>query len=83
MAAGVLYDFSGKTALITDGSRGLGFEMAWAIAQRGADIIIASRNRENCQQAAETLSQHGNPPRVQHYSASISTLSWDNACPRS
>ncbi|CAN0550323.1 unnamed protein product, partial [Laminaria digitata] len=38
-----LLNFEGKVALITGGSRGLGYQMAKALAARGADIIIASR----------------------------------------
>src|SRR3546814_19075858 len=38
-----LFDFTGKVALVTGGSRGLGYRMAKALAQRGADLIVASR----------------------------------------
>ena len=50
-----LVDFSGKVALITGGSRGLGYEMARALAERGADVIIASRKLDNCEQVAEEM----------------------------
>lgn len=50
-----LFDFTGKVALVTGGSRGLGYQMAKAFATRGADIIIASRKIENCEVAAEDL----------------------------
>jgi NAD(P)-dependent dehydrogenase (short-subunit alcohol dehydrogenase family) len=48
-----LFDLSGKIALVTGGSRGLGLEMAQAFAARGADLIIASRKLEACEIAAE------------------------------
>jgi len=48
-----LFDFSGKVALVTGGSRGLGYQMVKAFAERGADVIIASRKLENCQKVAE------------------------------
>lgn len=48
-----LFDFSGKVALVTGGSRGLGYQIVKALAQRGADIIIASRKIENCEAVAE------------------------------
>ena len=38
-----LFDFTGKVALVTGGSRGLGYQMVKAFAERGADVIIASR----------------------------------------
>ncbi|MCK9544167.1 MAG: SDR family oxidoreductase [Novosphingobium sp.] len=48
-----LFDFTGKIALVTGGSRGLGYEMVKAFAQRGADVIVASRKLDNCEQVAE------------------------------
>jgi NAD(P)-dependent dehydrogenase (short-subunit alcohol dehydrogenase family) len=48
-----LFDFSGKIALVTGGSRGLGYQMVRAFAERGADLIIASRKLENCEKVAE------------------------------
>lgn len=48
-----LFDFTGKVALVTGGSRGLGYQMVKAFAERGADVIIASRKLENCEAVAE------------------------------
>ena len=48
-----LLNFEGKVALITGGSRGLGYQMAKALAARGADIIIASRKVDTCEAVAE------------------------------
>ena len=50
-AAG-LFDLSGKVAMITGGSRGLGLEMARAFAFAGASVLIASRKQEACAAAA-------------------------------
>lgn len=47
-----LFDFTGKVVLVTGGSRGLGLAMVRAFAERGADVIIASRKLESCEQAA-------------------------------
>lgn len=48
-----LFDFASKVALVTGGSRGLGYQMVKAFAARGADVIIASRKLENCEAVAE------------------------------
>ena len=48
-----LFDFTGQVALVTGGSRGLGYQMVRAFAERGADVIIASRKLENCEKVAE------------------------------
>lgn len=50
-----LFDFSGKVILVTGGSRGLGYRMVKAYAERGADVIIASRKVENCEKVAEEV----------------------------
>jgi len=54
-----LFDLSGKVALITGGSRGLGLEMVQAFSARGADVIIASRKLENCETAAQGVRKLG------------------------
>jgi NAD(P)-dependent dehydrogenase (short-subunit alcohol dehydrogenase family) len=48
-----LFDFTGKVALVTGGSRGLGYQMVKAFATRGADVIVASRRLEACEAVAE------------------------------
>lgn len=50
-----IFDLSNKHALITGGSRGLGFEMAKAFAARGAKVAVASRKLEQCERAAEEI----------------------------
>jgi NAD(P)-dependent dehydrogenase (short-subunit alcohol dehydrogenase family) len=50
-----LFDLTGKIALVTGGSRGLGYQMVRAFAQRGADVIIASRKLENCEAVAQEV----------------------------
>ncbi|MDE2301338.1 MAG: SDR family oxidoreductase [Sphingomonadales bacterium] len=47
-----LFTFTGKVVLVTGGSRGLGYQMVRAFAERGADVIIASRKLENCEKVA-------------------------------
>jgi NAD(P)-dependent dehydrogenase (short-subunit alcohol dehydrogenase family) len=47
-----LFDFTGKVALVTGGSRGLGYQIVRALAERGADVIIASRKLDACEAVA-------------------------------
>lgn len=47
-----LFDFSGKVALVTGGSRGLGREACLALARRGADIVVSSRKLDACEAVA-------------------------------
>lgn len=59
-----LLDLTGKTALITGGSRGLGREMALAFAERGADIAVVSRKLENCEAVAAEIKNLGRTARA-------------------
>ncbi|MFT4569767.1 MAG: NAD(P)-dependent dehydrogenase (short-subunit alcohol dehydrogenase family) [Hyphomicrobiaceae bacterium] len=57
---GDLFDLTGKTIVVTGGSRGLGLAMARAFAARGANLVIASRKLEVCQAVADELrNAHG------------------------
>jgi NAD(P)-dependent dehydrogenase (short-subunit alcohol dehydrogenase family) len=49
------FDLSGKVALVTGGSRGMGRAMVLAMAAAGADVVIASRKFENCELLAEEV----------------------------
>jgi NAD(P)-dependent dehydrogenase (short-subunit alcohol dehydrogenase family) len=55
MLADPYFDMSGKVALVTGGSRGLGYEMVRAYAERGADVIVASRKLDNCEKVADEV----------------------------
>jgi NAD(P)-dependent dehydrogenase (short-subunit alcohol dehydrogenase family) len=50
-----MFDLSGKVALVTGGSRGLGREMVAGFAQAGADVIIASRDADACAEYARQI----------------------------
>lgn len=54
-----LFDLTGKVALVTGGSRGLGKAMALAMAERGADIIVASREEAKCALVAAEIGALG------------------------
>jgi NAD(P)-dependent dehydrogenase (short-subunit alcohol dehydrogenase family) len=50
-----LFDLTGKVALVTGGSRGLGLQMVRAFADHGADIIIVSRKLDACEAVAQEV----------------------------
>jgi NAD(P)-dependent dehydrogenase (short-subunit alcohol dehydrogenase family) len=53
-------EFAGKVVLVTGGSRGMGREIVDAFAERGADVVVASRKLENCETvAAEVRDKYG------------------------
>jgi NAD(P)-dependent dehydrogenase (short-subunit alcohol dehydrogenase family) len=52
-----VFKLDGRVALITGGNRGLGFAMARALAEAGADIVVTSRQLEKAQQSATALAE--------------------------
>jgi gluconate 5-dehydrogenase len=54
-----LFDLKGKTALVTGGSRGLGLQMAHALGEAGARIMLSSRKAEDLEQATAELQAAG------------------------
>ena len=72
-----LFDLSGRTAIVTGGSAGLGRQMAEGLAEMGANLVLCARKKERCEQAAQELSALGvkmlalacdvrNPTDIQH-----------------
>ena len=57
-----VFDLTGKVVVVTGGSRGLGREIATAVARQGADVVIASRKLENCQEVADDDHKRDRPP---------------------
>ena len=54
-----LFDLTGKPALVTGGSRGLGLQMAHALGEAGARVLLSSRKAEDLEQAAAELQAAG------------------------
>ena len=54
-----LFDLTGKTALVTGGSRGLGLQLAHALGEAGAKVLISSRKADDLEQACAELQAAG------------------------
>lgn len=60
-----LFDLSGRTAIVTGGSRGLGRAMAVGLARVGASVVVASRSQESCAAVvAEIVAERGSAHAV-------------------
>ena len=54
-----LFDLSGKIALVSGASRGIGEGIARIFAEQGAHVIVSSRKIENCESIAKSIKQTG------------------------
>ena len=54
-----LFDMTGRVAIVTGGSRGLGLSIARILAAAGARVVIASRRLDACERAASLLAREG------------------------
>lgn len=59
MSVSELFDLDGRTAVITGGSRGLGLQIAEALAEQGARLVLAARRQEGLDAAAAQLREQG------------------------
>ncbi|MGR3312632.1 SDR family oxidoreductase [Roseovarius indicus] len=63
-----LFDLTGRTALVTGSSMGIGFALARGLAQAGARLVLNARNADRLKEAAENLRAEG---------AEVDTLPFD------
>jgi NAD(P)-dependent dehydrogenase (short-subunit alcohol dehydrogenase family) len=68
-----LFDLTGKVAIVTGSSRGIGRAIAEALAHHGAKVAISSRNIEACQDVAATINARHGDARAIAVAASISS----------
>src|ERR1700675_1778859 len=54
-----MFDISGRVAIVTGGSVGLGRQMAEGLAEMGANLVLCARKKERCLQAAKELQKLG------------------------
>ena len=54
-----LFDLSGRVAIVTGGSIGLGRQMAQGLAEMGANVVLCARKKERCEAAAEEVRSLG------------------------
>src|SRR3546814_11360594 len=70
--SGEMFDLSGKVAIVTGSSRGIGRAIAEAYAEAGARVVISSRKQSACDTVAETINARYGEERAIAVAASIS-----------
>ncbi|MEO5972332.1 MAG: SDR family oxidoreductase [Sphingomicrobium sp.] len=67
-----LFDLSGKVAVVTGSSRGIGKAIAEALADHGAKVVISSRKQDACEEVAKAINAAHGEGRAVAIAASIS-----------
>lgn len=57
MSSDTLFNLSGKTAIVTGASRGIGEAIARRLAQHGANVIVSSRKIDACQSVVDAINE--------------------------
>ena len=67
-----LFDLTGRCAVVTGSSRGIGRAIAEAMADHGANVVISSRRQDACEAVAEAIGERHGPGRAVAVAANIS-----------
>jgi NAD(P)-dependent dehydrogenase (short-subunit alcohol dehydrogenase family) len=70
---GELFDLTGKVAIITGSSRGIGRAIARQLAEHGANVVISSRKKQQCEETAAEINAAVATERAFAFAASISS----------
>ena len=67
-----LFDLTGKVALLTGSSKGMGKSMAEALAEHGANVVVSSRKLDQCEATAAEINERcgrgsSHRHRLQHW----------------
>jgi NAD(P)-dependent dehydrogenase (short-subunit alcohol dehydrogenase family) len=73
-----LFDLTGKVAVVTGGSRGLGRSMVLALAEAGADVVVSSRKADACEEVAALVREQTGRRALAH---ACHVANWDELEP--
>src|SRR5512139_1308004 len=68
-----LFDLTGKVAIVTGSSRGIGLAIAAAMAEHGARVVISSRKQDACDEVAHAINEQHGDDRAIAVAANISS----------
>lgn len=54
-----LFDLTGKTAIVTGGTKGIGLAISLMLADHGADVVVAARTAQDCEDTAKQIESMG------------------------